>query len=168
MSVFIQVHRIPVREVLALRTTILRPNQSPGTHSLPGDESPETYHAGAYLEGKLVGVASVFQEAAPFAERANAWRLRGMAVKEEARRTGCGMALVKHCLEYISQQGGDLVWCHGRTSVMPFYQALGFRPHGEEFDVPVSGPHYVMWRPVRTPGQEIFSIQAPASERKRR
>jgi len=151
MNSSLQVRRIMAQEVRILRTAILRPNLPPGSHIFPGDASPDTYHAGAFLEGDLVGVASVFREAAPFDERAIAWRLRGMAVAERARRSGCGRALVLDCLDYIAQQHGDLVWCHGRTSAMPFYKALGFHPYGSMFEVPVSGPHYIMWRPVHSP-----------------
>jgi len=143
-----QVHRLSAQDVIPLRTAILRPQAPPNAHTFPDDEADETYHAGAFLDRELVGVASVFLEAPPFATKQIAWRLRGMGVVERARRMGCGLLLVQNCLEYIADQNGTLLWCQGRANALPFYRALGFQTHGEEFIVPISGPHYVMWRPV--------------------
>jgi GNAT superfamily N-acetyltransferase len=143
-----QVRRLSAQDVIPLRTAVLRPHAPPNTHTFPGDDAPETYHAGVFLEDELVGVASVFQEAPPFAASPFAWRLRGMAVVPQVRRTGYGRVLVQSCLDYIASQKGTLLWCHGRTSALQFYRALGFQTYGEEFDVPISGPHYVMWLPV--------------------
>jgi predicted GNAT family N-acyltransferase len=114
----------------------------------PGDMADDTFHAGAYLENELIGVASAFHESPPFNQTVNAWRFRGMAVVEKARRMGCSSALINTCMEFITQQGGELVWCNSRTYAIPFYQSLGFVIHGEEFDIPTIGSHYLMWRPV--------------------
>ncbi len=71
-----------------------------------------------------------------------------MAVVESARRKGVGRALLKACLAHASSNCAEVIWCNARTSAAPFYRSLGFREYGEEFDVPESGPHYVMWREV--------------------
>jgi GNAT superfamily N-acetyltransferase len=145
----LQVRRLSARDVIPLRTAILRPHAPPNSHTFPDDEAPESYHAGAFLEGVLIGVASVFEEEPPFATMSPAWRLRGMAVGPEARRKGCGRSLVNNCLDYVESQKGTILWCNGRVSALPFYRDLGFQTYGEEFIVPISGPHYVMWRQVR-------------------
>ena len=96
----------------------------------------------------LVGIASTLRESLPFQPDPDAWRLRGMAVVERARRNGIGRLLVRECLDYATQMDGTILWCKGRTSVYPFYQSLGFRALGVEVDIPESGPHYIMWIPV--------------------
>ena len=148
MNASLQVCRLTAREVIPLRTTILRPHAPPESHTFPDDEAPESYHAGAFLGNVLVGVASVFREEPPFEAMSPAWCLRGMGVAAQARRKGCGRSLVNNCLDYIESQKGALLWCNCRVSALPFYRSLGFQTYGEEFIVPISGPHYVMWRPV--------------------
>ena len=148
MNISLQVRRLSAREVIPLRTAILRPHAPPNSHIFPGDEAPETYHAGAFLDDVLVGVASVFNEKPPFASMTPAWRLRGMGVVAYARHNGCGRSLINNCLDYVKSRKGALLWCHGRTSALPFYRSLDFQTYGEEFIVPISGPHYVMWRLV--------------------
>jgi ribosomal protein S18 acetylase RimI-like enzyme len=144
----LKISRLSAQDVIPLRTEILRPNAPPNTHTFPGDEADETYHAGVFFGGELVGVASVFREEPPFETLSPAWRLRGMAVMSHARRKGCGRALVYNCLDYLASQKAALLWCNGRSNALLFYRALGFQTYGEEFIVPISGPHYVMWRDV--------------------
>jgi GNAT superfamily N-acetyltransferase len=138
----------PVRaeDTRALRHTVLRPHQPPETLVYPGDDHPLALHAGAFDRDELVGVASVTpEEYAPLPGLA-AWRLRGMAILPRAQRRGYGAALIQACIGYIQSQGGELLWCNGRTSALPFYRALGFVTHGDEFLVPMTGPHYVCIR----------------------
>jgi ribosomal protein S18 acetylase RimI-like enzyme len=101
------------------------------------------------VAGELVGVASVVPSPMPEKGCEAAWQLRGMAVGLEARRMGAGSAMLKTCLSHIARSGGTLLWCRARTPAVPFYRRLGFETMGEEFMIPVSGPHFVMWREVR-------------------
>lgn len=140
--------QISAQDTRSLRSRILRPNYPLEFNVYPGDDAKDTYHVGAFLEGELVGVASIFREPPPFQEDKDAWRLRGMAVDENARHRGIGKALVSNCIGYVTQKGGDFIWCNARTGSMPFYQALGFQAIGKEFNVAESGPHYVMWLTV--------------------
>ena len=131
-----------------MRHTVLRPHQKPEELIFRGDDATEGLHVGAFEDGKLVGIASVAREPFPGEPQLDAWRLRGMATLPEARRKGYGAALVRALIAHVAAHGGNLIWCHGRTSALPFYRALGFREHGEEFDVPVTGPHFVLRRAV--------------------
>ena len=56
---------------------------------------------------------------------------------------GIGRALVEFRVAHVRAHAGNLLWWNGRTSVRPFYEAVGFRATGTEFDVPVSGAHFV-------------------------
>jgi ribosomal protein S18 acetylase RimI-like enzyme len=143
---------ISVTEARQLRHTVLRPHQKPEELIFRGDEEPDALHVGALVEGKLVSIASVSREQFPDEPLLDAWRLRGLATLPEERRVGHGRALVHALIAHVSARGGDLIWCHGRTSALPFYHALGFREHGEAFYVPVTGPHIVLRRQV-LPGE---------------
>ena len=139
---------ISVTEARELRHAVLRPHQKPAELVFRGDDAPDAMHVGAFLDGKLVGIASVAREPFPGEPQLDAWRLRGMATLPEARRKGYGAALVQALVAHVAAHGGNLIWCHGRTSALPFYHAVGFREHGEEFTVPVTGPHFVLRRAV--------------------
>jgi len=140
------IRRITAAETLQLRQQVLRPNQLPEEQVYPNDDVPDTLHAGAFRDGKLVGLATVFRDAPPGETNARAWRLRGMAVLPEMQHRGIGRALVEFCVAYIRAHDGALLWCNGRTSARTFYESLGLRATGEEFDLPVSGPHFVFRR----------------------
>ncbi len=145
----ISVHPISAEQARPLREAILRPGYPPELSIYPGDDHPLALHAGAFLGEQLVGIASLFHQPPPFDPHLDGWRLRGMAVVEASRRKGAGKALVQACLAYARDNGAEVVWCYARTSAAPFYRSLGFREHGQEFDIPESGPHYVMWRKMK-------------------
>lgn len=127
-----------------LRAALLRPGRPHEESAYPGDEASDTLHAGAFVGGTLVGVASVFREPPPGASDATAWRLRGMAVAPEARRGGCGRALLERCVAHVFSQGGTGLWCNARSTAAGFYLALGFESDGEEFRTPDGIPHFLM------------------------
>jgi GNAT superfamily N-acetyltransferase len=140
------IRRISAIETLQLRQQVLRPNQRPEEQVYPNDDAPDTLHAGAFRDGMLIGIATVFRDAPPGETNPRAWRLRGMAVLPEMQGQGIGRALVEFCVAYIRAQNGALLWCNGRTSARAFYESLGFRATGAEFDLPVSGAHFVFRR----------------------
>jgi GNAT superfamily N-acetyltransferase len=144
----VNIRPISVSEARQLRHAILRPHQKPEELIFRGDDAPDTLHVGAFEDDKLVGIASVAREEFPGEPQLNAWRLRGMATAPQARRMGYGGALVHALIAHVAARGGNLIWCHGRVSALPFYRAVGFREHGNEFDVPVTGPHFVLQREV--------------------
>jgi GNAT superfamily N-acetyltransferase len=141
--------QITAVETLHLRQQVLRPNQRPEEQVYPNDDAPDTLHAGAFRDGKLVGIATVFRDAPPGEADPRAWRLRGMAVLPEVQGQGIGRALVEFCVAHVCAHDGDLLWCNGRTSARAFYESLGFRATGAEFDVPVSGAHFVFQRDLQ-------------------
>lgn len=141
------IRRISAAETRPLRHAVLRPHQSLDQLVYPGDDAPLAFHAGAFREGRLVGIASVTPRPFDGADWPGPWQLRGMATLPEARGQGLGRAMVMACLAHIAANGGQTLWCNGRTTALPFYRALGFEPYGEEF-VTETGPHYVLRRPV--------------------
>jgi len=142
----VEVQPVSARQARPLREVVLRPGYPPDKSIYPQDQLPQVLHAGALLEGQLVGVATIFPESPPWEPVPDAWRLRGMAVLAPARGLGIGKQLVRFCLEHIRSQGGKLLWCNARVSALRFYQGLGFQTIGEEFLSPESGPHYRIFK----------------------
>ena len=135
---------ITAAETRPLRQKILRPQQRVEDVVLPHDDDADTLHLGAFVDGALVGVATVHREPSPEASDALAWRLRGMATETEARRRGCGSKLVAGCVEHAKKYGATRMWCTARESAKGFYDALGFATMGDRFDIADVGPHYLM------------------------
>jgi ribosomal protein S18 acetylase RimI-like enzyme len=71
-----------------------------------------------------------------------------MAVLPRWQGQGHGQALVEACAAHVRAAGGRVIWCNGRVSALGFYQRLGFEAVGEMFDLPHSGPHYLLKRKV--------------------
>ncbi len=147
MKKHIAIRPITANESRPLRHAILRPHEPIQALVARDQRAPSTVHFGAFMQGELVGCASVAREPLPDEDNARAWRLRGMATAEIARRLGCGRALVDACIAHVIANGGILIWCNGRTSVIGFYRALGFETRGDEFEsTEGTGPHYVFVR----------------------
>jgi ribosomal protein S18 acetylase RimI-like enzyme len=140
--------RVNAHATRPLRHTVLRPQQRIEEAAYPLDDVEESYHVGAFLGDEIVSVASVYHEARPGEEGEDSWRLRGMATLPELRRRGYGTNLLRSCIEYVAKMGGSEIWCNARSSAAGFYEGLGFEPVGDEFDLPLLGPHQIMRRAV--------------------
>ncbi len=139
------IRRIAAAQTRPLRQAILRPHQRVEELVYPGDDAPETAHFGAFLGGKLIGIASVYHEPPHGETDKGAWRLRGMAVVPELFRKGIGSLLLRACIHHAKRRGGTMMWFNARTPAVQFYQAHGFQIRGAEFTLPDIGPHYFMW-----------------------
>jgi GNAT superfamily N-acetyltransferase len=129
-----------------LRLSVLRPNRPASAAIFPDDDAPSTRHLGAFRDGQVVGIASLFvADLTPEHAGAPAYQLRGMATAPEVRGAGFGKALVIECVAFGQARGAKILWCNARTSAMDFYRKLGFEIIGPEFDIPDVGPHFRMW-----------------------
>ena len=104
-----QIRRIDAADTQPLRHAILRPNQPFEATVYPLDEEPASGHFGAFLGDELVGVDSVFNETRPGEINRYAWRLRGMATREQDRGQGIGGALLRLPLPPRRKQHHPLV-----------------------------------------------------------
>lgn len=134
--------RIPAADTRAIRQRVLRPTQSPDELVYPGDDQATSAHFGAFSDGELVGIASVYAESRP--GRAGEWRLRGMAVVPAHAGTGLGRRLFDATVEHARAAGGQSYWCNARTTAEGFYVRQGMSRVGEVFELPDIGPHVVM------------------------
>lgn len=143
----IEVRIITAEETIPLRHAILRAGLARKTAIFPGDEAPTSRHFGAFVEGRLVGVATI--HFVPLLDRPGlppAYQVRGMATAEEARGQGIGRALLAACVAEAEHAGAHFVWCNARTPAAGFYARHGFKTTGGVFEIPTAGPHYRMIR----------------------
>jgi ribosomal protein S18 acetylase RimI-like enzyme len=141
-----EVRPITAVETRPLRHAVLRPHQAPEELVYPGDDMPESLHVGGFAGCRLVGVATVVPGPMPGVPDESAWQVRGMATLPEFRGRGLGKAMLGALVTHVAGQNGKVIWCNARTPAVGFYRKLGFETRGGEFLIPVSGPHYMMWR----------------------
>jgi len=138
-------------EARSVRLPVLRAGMSPESAILDHDDDPGTRHLGAFHDARLVGVATFFAEPCPLRPGSRAWRLRGMATFHDMQGRGAGRALVLEGVGIAQADGSGLMWCNARVSARGFYEKLGFVAVGDEFELPVTGPHYMMIKDLRDP-----------------
>ncbi len=140
----LEIRQITPAETIPLRHAVLRPGRVVEEARFPGDNNSTTAHFGAFKDGELLCVASLFRIEFPDEPGVTAFQLRGMATAPEARGIGLGTAMVQACIKFGRDKKTGLLWCNARTSAAEFYRKLGFEVVGKEFAIPDVGPHFRM------------------------
>ncbi len=138
------VRQISAHDTYGIRQKMLRPGRDPKECVFHGDEDDQTIHLGAFIDGKLVSVASFYFSNNPRFPENVQYQLRGMATLPEHQNQGFSKELLKFGFPMIKRNFCELVWCNARTSAEGFYQQTGFECIGDIFNIPDVGPHRLM------------------------
>ena len=136
--------RISASDTYEIRNLVLRPGLPVKTCHFDGDKDEQSFHLGAFVEKRLVSVASFYLENNPTFSDQYQYRLRGMATVPEQRKKGFSEALLRMAYPIIKQNFCSLLWCNARLSAQGFYEKAGFQTHGEIFEIEGIGPHILM------------------------
>ncbi|MGE3610933.1 MAG: GNAT family N-acetyltransferase [Bacteriovoracaceae bacterium] len=139
-----EVLRIKAIDTHPIRHKMLRPNGTVEDCIFKGDNDELTFHLGAFVDKKLVSVASFYFEKHPLFSDTYQYRLRGMATVPEYQGQGLSSALLRTAFPVIKQNQCTLLWCNAREKAMGFYSKVGFNPTGEVFELPQIGRHILM------------------------
>ncbi|MDO7883890.1 GNAT family N-acetyltransferase [Hymenobacter cheonanensis] len=121
----VAIQPITAAQTYALRHAVLWPAKPLAYVQLPEDEAGQ--HFGAFVEGALVAVISLFVGAHGVA------RFRKFATDPAWQGRGVGTALLHHLIGVAQAQGASQLWCDARQNTLPFYQRFGLAPKGEVF-----------------------------------
>ena len=138
------VRQISANDTYSIRQQMLRPGKDLSECHFKDDEDDNTIHLGAFIDGKLVSVASFYFNNNPRFDTDVQYQLRGMATLPEFQNQGFSKELLKVGFPLIKRNFCELVWCNARTSAEGFYQKTGFEAVGDIFDIPDIGPHRLM------------------------
>lgn len=123
---------------------MLRPNGTVDDCIFQGDNDEMTFHLGAFVDKKLVSVASFYFERNEKFPDPYQYRLRGMATLPEHQGQGLSSALLRTAFPVIKQNQCTLLWCNAREKAMGFYSKVGFTATGDHFSIPHVGKHVLM------------------------
>jgi predicted GNAT family N-acyltransferase len=119
-----QICSISWEQTIPLRQSVLWPNKPPAYCHVEGDH--DAMHYGAFVNGELVCVASVYINS----DKA---RLRKFATKTDYQSKGIGSQMLKFILHTLNDSAANIFWCDARESALSFYQRFGMQPYGERF-----------------------------------
>lgn len=145
-----EVKRIGPEDTYNIRNLVLRAGLPVTTCHFPGDHDELTFHLGAFIDNKLVSVASFyFENHTQFEkEHPHQFRLRGMATLPEYQGQGLSSQLLKTAIPIIKQNFCSFLWCNARKNAEGFYQKVGFEAVGEYFEIEGVGTHRLMYIPI--------------------
>ncbi|MBN6151134.1 GNAT family N-acetyltransferase [Xanthomonas sp. AmX2] len=144
----IALHQVDVAAVRPLRLRVLRPGLAADSVAYAGDDLPGTLHAAVFDGDAVVCVGTAFAQACPGDPQPTDWRLRGMATAPEHQGRGYGRLLMGFLAGQIRQHKGRRLWCDARAGAVGYYVRQGFVAVGGAFELPVSGTHYRMLKPL--------------------
>lgn len=136
---------ISADDVLPLRSLVLRSGAPLDSCRMDVDQLETTFHMGYYEDRQLVCILTCQLEDL---EEYNdiGYRLRGMATHPDFTKKGIGSQLLTAAIDHlIHELKADYLWCNARRVAYSFYLNLGFEILSEEFEIPVIGPHKVMY-----------------------
>lgn len=139
------ISNVELEEIYPLRSRVLRPGQAIESCHYKEDSVSGCFHLGAKVGSEVIGIASFYEEPHLSLPANLSYRLRGMAVLEEYRSSGVGKQIINRAIDICKQASADLLWCNARQSAAGFYKKLDFDYHGDSFDLPNIGPHFVMF-----------------------
>lgn len=141
-----EIHRITAEDTYPLRLLVLRPGGTLKDVQWLHDSDEGAFHLAVRDGGEIIGVGTFYPEKHKGLKGPRPFRVRGMATHPDHRGRGVGGHILRWALEEMRQAGSTLVWCNARMKAAPFYEREGFEAHGEAFELPGIGLHYVMWR----------------------
>ncbi|MDU0369258.1 GNAT family N-acetyltransferase [Hymenobacter endophyticus] len=124
MTSEITIRPIKAAETYPLRHEVLWPQESIEYVKLNQDE--QGHHYGAFRNGKLVSVISLFMDG-------GVARFRKFATRPDCQGQGIGSQLLRQVLDDARQKGAQRIWCDARAVNENFYRAFGLEPEGNRF-----------------------------------
>ncbi|MBO0939043.1 GNAT family N-acetyltransferase [Fibrella sp. HMF5335] len=115
---------ITADDTLALRQSVLWPDKPIEAVRLPNDG--EGHHIGAFVDGQLIAVISLFVEG----ERA---QFRKFATHPNFQGQGIGSLLLNHVIDKAKQLNANRLCCDARLIAASFYARRGMQPLGDVF-----------------------------------
>ncbi len=134
------------RALYSIRHQVLWQHKTLENCGLDVDNEPTTFHVGAKNErGEIVGTSTFIVDINKNFEEQNQYRLRAMATDSSVRGMGVGKKIIDFAIQELKNKNVKLLWCDARLIATGFYENFGFQVKGEIYEVPLIGPHKLMY-----------------------
>ncbi|MCX6217461.1 GNAT family N-acetyltransferase [Spirosoma sp.] len=120
----VYIQPISAEETYPLRHSVLWPDKPFDYVKVENDA--EGHHIGAFQEGELVAVISLFV-------KGQESRFRKFAARPDRQRQGIGTRLLNHVMDEARQLGAQTIWCDARLDTADFYRRFGMEAVSEVF-----------------------------------
>ncbi|MEM6527998.1 MAG: GNAT family N-acetyltransferase, partial [Chloroflexota bacterium] len=118
-----EIKNILITETYPLRKQML--NLPDPMHEL--DSAPLAIHLGAFEDGQLIGVVSMFKQPMPPEEDVvEAWCVWGLIVERKFADRGYEDALLQACIGYAATNTGEVIWHIASATDVRMYERNGF------------------------------------------
>ncbi|MBD1845125.1 GNAT family N-acetyltransferase [Cyanobacteria bacterium FACHB-63] len=115
-------------DIVAIRTRVFQEEQGvDAALEFDGRDQAATHFLACWGEGAIATARIRFLDA-------NTAKLERLAVLATFRNQGIGRKIVETALEFLADKNISDLRIHAQTSVIVFYQKLGFVTEGEEFE----------------------------------
>lgn len=143
----ISIREIRPEETYPVRHEILRPGRPLKEVQFEGDFEPTSFHLGAFVKEKLVGIATYVKNNHKDFPDKGQYQLRGMAVLPEARKMHLGQRILLAGETNLKEQKHiDFVWFNARETAVDFYRKNKYLTYGDYFEIPNVCTHIVMYK----------------------
>nr|WP_245881507.1 GNAT family N-acetyltransferase [Xanthomarina spongicola] len=143
-SPFYSIKHISAHETYIVRQPVLREGRPIEDCVFEGDNFEDTFHLGLFFKSQLVGVASYMNNKSKLFSEENQYQLRGMAILKEFQHKGLGKLLVIEGEKILLQKKAERLWFNAREIAISFYKNNNYHIHGNAFNIPQVGIHYIM------------------------
>jgi len=116
------------KQTVVLRDEILRKPLGLVFTSAQLEVEKDDFHVAGYYEDRLAACAVLHSC------EDKKLKMRQVAVYESFQRRGIGQELIKETERVAIENGFNLMFCHARKTAVPFYQKLGYKIVGDEFE----------------------------------
>lgn len=140
------VKQIDAKDTYNIRQQVLRAGLPIETCYFDYDNDEYTFHLGAYVNDHLASIASFYLIQNPAFEDKYQFQLRGMATLPEYQGQGLSSALLKTAFPIIEKNHVNILWCNARIEAIGFYEKVGFKSLGQEFEIEGVGAHKLMFK----------------------
>jgi predicted GNAT family N-acyltransferase len=126
----VELHHVPfashAQALLSVRVPVFVDEQGVPRAIETDDRDAHCVHVLALAGGTPVGTGRL--------DVAQDGKIGRVAVLRDWRGRGVGRAIMRQLHRFARGDGLAQVWCHAQRSAVPFYERLGYRPEGDEFE----------------------------------
>ena len=129
-----------------IRNEVLWPHKDLKDCMINEDLQSNTFHVGVFLNTEIISIGTFIKKTNNiFIDIKDQYRLRAMATSKIHQGKSMGIKLIDFAINFLREKNMKLLWCDARKIAIPFYEKMGFKTHGDYYNIPKIGLHKLMY-----------------------